>query len=56
MTNVNQETRADMFKRGFVYLRRGSQGGLRKVVTTPYIYEDHELIFDTAAYEKETGQ
>lgn len=53
---ITPETRADMFKRGFVYSRK--LGLEHKAIPSPYNHEEHEMFFDVEQYEyeKETGQ
>ena len=45
---MTPETRADMFRKGYVYDRR-----TKRLVPSPYGHEEHELFFDVDNYEKE---
>jgi hypothetical protein len=52
MTDITPETRADMFRRGYVYKSGSNTGnGLKKVVKQDGLYPDSQLDFDVPAYD-----
>ncbi len=48
MSPTDPETRADMFRKGYVFDRKT---GLQ--LACPYGHEEHEMFFDVEGYEKE---
>ena len=44
---MTPETRADMFRKGYVFDRR-----TKRLVPSPYGHEEHELFFDHEGYTK----